>query len=104
MSEGFPMFPALTKAPFPAASCPGLDLDALHRRPGKSTLLPVKLVQTHPWIGLLDRHKGQLGPYQADRRRGQTREKLGGRELFRGHPERLSPVALRAPKRCMHQD
>ena len=97
------MFTAPTEAPFPPASCTRLDLDAVQRRPGKGAILPGRLVQAHSWIGLLDRDKGQLGPHQADRSRGQAREKLRGRDRLRGYLEGLGHMALRDPKRCMHQ-
>src|SRR5262245_37378592 len=104
MSEGFPMFTAPTEAPFPPASCTRLDLDAIQGRPSKGAILPVRLVHAHLWVRLWDRDKGQLSPCQADRRRGQTWEKLCGRALLRSRPEGLGHVALRAPKRRMHQD
>src|SRR4029450_13485088 len=104
MSEGFPMFTASTEAPFPPASCTRLDLDAVQRRPGKGAILPVRLVKAHPWIGLLDRDKRQLGAPEADRSRGQAREKLRGRDRLRGYLEGLGHMALRDPKRRMNQD
>src|SRR5262249_61807322 len=104
MSEVFSMFTAPTEAPFPPASCTRLDLDAIQGRPSKGAILPVRLVQAHLWVRLLDRDKGQLSPCQADRRRGQTWEKLCGRDLLRSRPEGLGHVALRDPKCRMHQD
>jgi hypothetical protein len=98
------MFTAPTEAPFPPASCTRLDPDAIHGRPGKGALLPVRLVHVPLWVRLLDRDTGQLRPCQADRRRGQTGENLCGRDLLRSPPEGLGSVALRAPKRRLHHN
>jgi hypothetical protein len=97
------MCTALTKAPCPPASCPRLDLETFQRRPGKGARVPVRLGQAHPWIGLWDRHTGQLGPYQANRRGGQPWEKLCGRERLRSRPEGLGHVAVCDAKHRMPQ-
>ena len=54
------MFTAPTEAPFPTASCTRLDLDAIQGCPGKGAILPVRLVQAHLWVRLLDRDKAQI--------------------------------------------
>jgi hypothetical protein len=97
------MCTALTKAPFPPASGPRLDLETFQRRPGKGARVPVRLVQAHPWSGRWERHQGQLGPSQANRRGGQPGAKLGGRARLRRRPAGRGHVALGDAQRRRHQ-